>query len=156
MQLIDFLLLTLSALNTVSPSVESQKGIWLFKDVPLRTRRALSLYKVYGDRFALKNSIQSLWLLLYGYCNILETWNKTTRSHRLASTHSLVPKHFLCSSDWLVHSELGYFACSLISGFNDGAANLTCGVWSAFDGTPILLTSQPKIFQALCTQQVNQ
>ena len=29
-------------------SVESQKGI-MFKDVLLRTRRALSLYKVYGD-----------------------------------------------------------------------------------------------------------
>ena len=34
----------------IIPSVESQKGaISLFKDVPLRTRRALSLYKVYGD-----------------------------------------------------------------------------------------------------------
>ena len=27
----------------------------------------------------------------------------------------------LCSSDWLMRLELGYFACSLISGFYDDA-----------------------------------
>ena len=30
-------------------SVESQKGITLFSDILLSTRRVLSLYKVYGD-----------------------------------------------------------------------------------------------------------
>ena len=30
-------------------SVKSQKGVTLFNDVSLRTRRALSLYKVYGN-----------------------------------------------------------------------------------------------------------
>ena len=30
-------------------SVESQKGVNAVQDVPLRTRRALSLYKFYGD-----------------------------------------------------------------------------------------------------------
>ena len=42
----------------------------------------------------------------------------------LARTHNLVPQQFLRSSDWLMHSELGYFARSLISGSNDGAATL--------------------------------
>ena len=32
-----------------------------------------------------------------------------------ARTYDLVLKYFLCSSDWLMHLELGYFACSLIS-----------------------------------------
>ena len=36
--------------TTLISSVESQKGMLsLLKDVPLRTRRALSLYNVYGD-----------------------------------------------------------------------------------------------------------
>ena len=35
---------------------------------------------------------------------------------RLALTHDLVPKSFLRSTDWFTHSELGYFARSLISG----------------------------------------
>ena len=44
---------------------------------------------------------------------------------RLAWTHDLVLMQFLRSSDWLMHSELGYFAHSLISGLNDGAATLS-------------------------------
>ena len=28
---------------------------------------------------------------------------------RVAGTHRLVPKYFLCSSDWLMRSELDYF-----------------------------------------------
>ena len=44
---------------------------------------------------------------------------------RLAGTHDLVPKSFLGSSDWLMHSELGYFAHSLVLGLNDGAVTLT-------------------------------
>ena len=43
---------------------------------------------------------------------------------RLAQTHDLVPKQFLCTSDWFMHSELGYFACSLASGVDDGAMTL--------------------------------
>ena len=43
---------------------------------------------------------------------------------RLARTHDLVPKSSLRSSDWLMRSELGYFARSLISRLNDCAATL--------------------------------
>ena len=39
----------------------------------------------------------------------------------LAQTHKLVPKSCWRSSDWPMHSELGCFARSLISGLNDGA-----------------------------------
>ena len=42
----------------------------------------------------------------------------------LAWTHNLVPKQVLRSSNWLMRSELGYFARSLISGINDGATTL--------------------------------
>ena len=30
----------------------------------------------------------------------------------------------VCSSDWFMHSELGFFACSLISGFKHNAVTL--------------------------------
>ena len=43
----------------------------------------------------------------------------------VAQTHKLAPKYFLCSSDWLMHSEQGYFACSLMSGLNVGATTLS-------------------------------
>ena len=49
-------------------SVESQKDVNAVDDVPLRTRRGLSMYKVYGDgallvlkKTSLK-SINTLWL----------------------------------------------------------------------------------------------
>ena len=42
----------------------------------------------------------------------------------LAQTHTLVPKEFFHSSDWLMRSELVYFAHSLISGLNEGAVPL--------------------------------
>ena len=35
----------------------------------------------------------------------------------------------LRSSDWLMHSELGCFACSLISGFSEDAATLKEKSW---------------------------
>ena len=38
-----------TCVSTVIMSIESQKGVSIFKDVPFRTRKALSLYKVYGD-----------------------------------------------------------------------------------------------------------
>ena len=54
---------------------------------------------------------------------------------RLAWIHDLVPKSFWRSSDWLMRSELGYFAHSLISGlkwrrsdFNGKAARYSSSV----------------------------
>ena len=38
--------------------------------------------------------------------------------------HNLVSKQFLRSSDWLMRSELGYFAQRLISGLNNGTVTL--------------------------------
>ena len=43
-----------------------------------------------------------------------------TSLNRLAQLHNLVPKQFLCSSDWFMSSEVGYIACCLISGLNEG------------------------------------
>ena len=51
----------------------------------------------------------------YGCCDVPVTLNETTQSHNEVN---------LCSSDWLMGSELGYLACSLISGSNDGAPTL--------------------------------
>ena len=62
-------------------------------------------------------SLQRPWNLKWDY-----------RRTRVARTHDLVPKYFLRSSDWLMRSELGYFALSLLSGLNDVAATL---IWIA-------------------------
>ena len=45
-------------------------------------------------------------------------------AHPVARTHDLVPKQFLRPSDWLMYSEVDYFALGLISGLDDGAATL--------------------------------
>ena len=45
-------------------------------------------------------------------------------AHEVGTTHDLVPKSFLRSSDWLMRSEQGYFAPRLNSGLNDGATTL--------------------------------
>ena len=54
------------------------------------------------------------------------------RLTRWAQTNDLVPKQFLRSSNWVMRSELGYFARSLISGSNDCAATFkTVDEWKA-------------------------
>ena len=59
---------------TYISSVESQKGIMIFNNVPLRTRRALSLYRVYGNSalLVLKGTLFSSVnaLLVLGRCHV--------------------------------------------------------------------------------------
>ena len=67
---------------------------------------------------------KSLWINVKCHCNVPETWNKTTHS----TGWHVVPQWFLRSSDWLLLSELGYCAHSLISGLNDDAATLMSSI----------------------------
>ena len=50
---------------------------------------------------------------------------RTVHAHKVGTnTYDLVLKLILRSSDWLMHSELGYFASSLVSSLDGGAATL--------------------------------
>ena len=54
-----------------------------------------------------------------------ESRRVTSYSNRYEpNTRSGTDRKFLCSSDWLMRSELGWFARSLISGLNDDALTL--------------------------------
>ena len=89
-------------LSTVTPQLHSYTG---------RTSIA-------HPNFPLK-SLRRAWNLKYAL-----TW--------LAQTNDLVPKQFLRSSNWVMRSELGYFARSLLSGSNDCAATFkTVHEWRA-------------------------
>ena len=75
-------------------SVESQKGVItiIFNDVPLRTRRALLLYKVYGDSALLVlivwswNSVNALLVLSWPFC-LVDILDAKQPSATTSSTH---------------------------------------------------------------------
>ena len=78
-------------------SVGSQRALLKFKDVPLRTRRALSLYKVCGDSALLALTWQFSWwqrmtLLLDNHGSI--KWLLLTPLFKHAKTLS-IPRHHL-------------------------------------------------------------
>ena len=62
------------------PQLRARRLLVLFKDVPLRTRRALSLYKVYGDIALLVlngtalNNINALLVLSRRYTGLINLW----------------------------------------------------------------------------------
>ena len=109
----------------------------------LHTQLAVAVWQTQFVKLVLQNLHWGSAFTTYYLKSMLHPWNlKLDYTFvRLVRIHNLVPKQFLCSSDWLMRSELDYFARSLISGLTDGAVTLR-------------QSSSLVIFKGLCSQSL--
>ena len=84
----------------------------MFKDVPLRTRRALSLYKVCGDSALLVlngtslNSVNAFLALSRGYLNLMPRTHLDVKPPRIKEPHKAK-----WSMKWLTRGSYGHGLC---------------------------------------------